>query len=629
MDLQKFRDRIKSYKQAKGQNPQLNYWEWKRYAEGTEGVTDYKQQIQKDVEMQNQLYDINHTDPNTGEKNPFYNRFTDDYGTVELPEVSVTAPITWKGVNAQKAKRGRQAYHKGAETAFKVAAPLVAGAGLASMAGAGLLSTAINPVDAAFIATDPTQPLNYLPFVGQGAKYLGESANYINKTHTYVKIPNIRLGRWSAKFPEYGNQNKAFRQVDIDAVDDYINTGIVGPESETHNAMRSAQNANKNFGGGSNHIATLLTKHFGNHVMFNKTKPFYGKDSKYSRVLIGDLENPRINWKKVNHKGHKSIVDPVDPSTGEFTIPISEFDVWRKSKIGWLRDQKANRFAEGGEVKEWNPNITGEGYDDKGYYAQAMNQLPEIQVYGNKNIDKSEISRTHTDVPYYNYRFDNINIQPGRGALEIVSPEFDLISGVRGMVNIAIPKLKFNNAYNLTEANKNTYLQKALNYGDIKTVKKLPYYKRYGVTKDIAEKNINQLKDIGIDIDKSPFFRENNLFKQNRLIHTDSNVTGKNNIKKTHISNNGLIPGKLSKNTEGIEKIWWYHNNFNPNEVYGSKLNTRYIDINADNINNLSSSNFNKRAILSDNISFDNLNDANIYETNPYTGFLNRVLYKK
>lgn len=437
MDLQKFRDRVKSYKQAKGQNPQLNYWEWKRYAEGTEGVTDYKQQIQKDVEMQNQLYDINHTDPNTGEKNPFYNRLTDDYGTVELPEVSVTAPITWKGVNAQKAKRGRQAYYKGAETAFKVAAPLVAGAGLASMAGAGLLSTAINPVDAAFIATDPTQPLNYLPFVGQGAKYLGESANYINKTHTYVKIPNIRLGRWSAKFPEYGNQNKAFRQVDIDAVDDYINTGIVGPESKTHNAMRSAQNANKYFGGGSNHLATLLTKHFGSHVMFNKTKPFYGKDSKYSRVLVGDLENPRINWKKVNHKGHKNIVDPVDPSTGEFTIPISEFDVWRKSKIGWLRDQKANRFADGtGEVKEWNPNITGEGYDDKGYYAQAMNQLPEIQVYGNKNIDKSEINRTHTDVPYYNYRFDNINIQPGRGALEIVSPEFDLISGVRGAVNL-------------------------------------------------------------------------------------------------------------------------------------------------------------------------------------------------
>src|SRR5574344_547686 len=74
-----------------------------------------------------------------------------------------------------------------------------------------------------------------------------------------------------------------------------------------------------------------------------------------------------------------------------------------------------------------------------------MNPLPEIQVDGNKNIDKSEINRTHTDGPYYNYRFDNTNVQPGRGALEIVSPEFDLISGVRGIANSIIPKLKIKN----------------------------------------------------------------------------------------------------------------------------------------------------------------------------------------
>lgn len=86
------------------------------------------------------------------------------------------------------------------------------------------------------------------------------------------------------------------------------------------------------------------------HVMFNKTKPFYGKDSKYPRVLVGDLRNPRINWKKVNHKGHKNIVEPVDPSAGNFTVPIEEFDIWRKAKIGWLRDQKANRFADGGQT---------------------------------------------------------------------------------------------------------------------------------------------------------------------------------------------------------------------------------------------------------------------------------------
>ena len=86
-EIEGFKSRLKQYRQAKSEDSQLNYWEWKGYAEDTGDVTDYKQQISKDVEMQNQLYDINHTDPNPVEKSPFYNRLTDDYGTVELPEV--------------------------------------------------------------------------------------------------------------------------------------------------------------------------------------------------------------------------------------------------------------------------------------------------------------------------------------------------------------------------------------------------------------------------------------------------------------------------------------------------------------------------------------------------------------
>lgn len=31
-------------------------------------------------------------------------------------------------------------------------------------------------------------------------------------------------------------------------------------------------------------------------------------------------------------------------------IDLANFDIWRKAKIGWLRDQKANRFAEGGQT---------------------------------------------------------------------------------------------------------------------------------------------------------------------------------------------------------------------------------------------------------------------------------------
>lgn len=308
MDKQAFKYRMQNLKSYRENNPGKGYWDWKVEAFADGGVND------------NLIGSYsNHTGtptmyvPVTKE----YEAVPEGFGeiaNVHTPEVTITPQSNISLV---------EAVDKGRRDAAPYVGAIVAGATLPAMSSTNMLGKAI---DLANIVLDPTNPANY------------------------VKIPNIRLGRWSAKFPEYGNQNKAFRQVNVDAVDDYINTGVVGPESKAHNAMRSAQNANKNSGGGSKHLLTLLTKHFDTHVMFNKTKPFYGKDSKYPRVLVGDLRNPRINWKKVNHKGHKNIVEPVDPSAGNFTVPIEEFDIWRKAKIGWLRDQKANRFADGGEV---------------------------------------------------------------------------------------------------------------------------------------------------------------------------------------------------------------------------------------------------------------------------------------
>lgn len=307
MDRQAFKQRMQNLKSYRENNPGKGYWDWKVEAFADGGVND------------NFIGSYsNHTGtptmyvPVTKE----YEAVPEGFGeiaNVHTPEVTITPQNNISLV---------EAVDKGRRDAAPYVGAIVAGATLPAMSSTNMLGKAI---DLANIVLDPTNPANY------------------------VKIPNIRLGRWSAKFPEYGNQNKAFRQVNVDAVDDYINTGVVGPESKAHNAMRSAQNANKNSGGGSKRLF-ILTKHFDSHVMFNKTKPFYGKDSKYPRVLVGDLRNPRINWKKVNHKGHKNIVEPVDPSAGNFTVPIEEFDIWRKAKIGWLRDQKANRFAEGGQT---------------------------------------------------------------------------------------------------------------------------------------------------------------------------------------------------------------------------------------------------------------------------------------
>lgn len=307
MDRQAFKQRMQNLKSYRENNPGKGYWDWKVEAFADGGVSDNLVGSYSNHTGTPTMYV-----PVTKE----YEAVPEGFGeiaNVHTPEVTITPQS-----NISLA----EAVDKGRRDAAPYVGAIVAGATLPAMSSTNMLGKAI---DLANIVLDPTNPANY------------------------VKIPNIKLGRWSAKFPEYGNQNKAFRQVNVDAVDDYINTGVVGPESKAHNAMRSAQNANKNSGGGSKRLF-ILTKHFDTHVMFNKTKPFYGKDSKYPRVLVGDLRNPRINWKKVNHKGHKNIVEPVDPSAGNFTVPIEEFDIWRKAKIGWLRDQKANRFAEGGQT---------------------------------------------------------------------------------------------------------------------------------------------------------------------------------------------------------------------------------------------------------------------------------------
>lgn len=52
MERKAFRQRMQQYKQARESNPQLKYWDWKKYADGTDGVNDFiteqiKQKIQQ------------------------------------------------------------------------------------------------------------------------------------------------------------------------------------------------------------------------------------------------------------------------------------------------------------------------------------------------------------------------------------------------------------------------------------------------------------------------------------------------------------------------------------------------------------------------------------------------------
>ena len=122
-----------------------------RHQTGTDGINPYA--------LQEYVDDLNHTDPNTGVISPFYNRVTDSYGPVMLPQVDVNAPLTWDASRNIAGRIGANAVREGMGTAFKFGAPMMAMAALPAIASTGGLGVA---TDAASIAIDPLNPLNYL-----------------------------------------------------------------------------------------------------------------------------------------------------------------------------------------------------------------------------------------------------------------------------------------------------------------------------------------------------------------------------------------------------------------------------------------------------------------------------------
>lgn len=174
--IEDFKSRMNNLKQYKNTTGK-GYWDWKaqQFAVGGEVTyepdiyaderTDHpiavRQNLDRNINVANFTDRINHIDPNVGEYNPFYNAYNDTYGTVPLTEITVTAPWTQKGRNNAAARRGMHYAQQGLEDAAKVAAPIVAGAVLPAMSSTGLLGKAI---DLASVATNPLDPLNYLPY---------------------------------------------------------------------------------------------------------------------------------------------------------------------------------------------------------------------------------------------------------------------------------------------------------------------------------------------------------------------------------------------------------------------------------------------------------------------------------
>lgn len=145
-----------------------------------------------------------------------------------------------------------------------------------------------------------------------------------NPTSTITnKVINV-VSCWRPFIPKVGNKNIAFRQVDKSQYDDAIESGVLRPETYEHYILRGKNNPG--------------AKHFDSNVMFNRQYPFYGNPSLfnkkgYDHVIIGKVNNPKINWRKVNHKGHKNIVEPT--INGEFKAPVTEFEFWKRMPLGF------------------------------------------------------------------------------------------------------------------------------------------------------------------------------------------------------------------------------------------------------------------------------------------------------
>lgn len=113
MDRQAFRNRMQQLKQYREQNPGKTYLDFKD--ERTDHPAQQRIDLDHNIDIAQYTDLINHTDKN-GEYNPFYLASDDTYGTVELPTVQITAPLTDQARRNIEARRGASYVDEGIGT---------------------------------------------------------------------------------------------------------------------------------------------------------------------------------------------------------------------------------------------------------------------------------------------------------------------------------------------------------------------------------------------------------------------------------------------------------------------------------------------------------------------------------
>lgn len=273
------------------------------------------------------------------QKGNYMQTSTGKVANFQLPEVEVTAQSptgdAWKDRNRYKAYKGRRYISEGRQEAKPLALGLAGLTAAPALTGVGI-SSLVQPLDVASVALDPTDWMNWIPFgvrtIIKGPKFIQETAQNL-----YDGKSNISLGNWSLMLPNVGKESAVFRQGGLDMLDDAMKRQIVAPMTEVKAAERAAQDKKG---------ISLMRKSFTKNAMFNRKTPFYGnslpfESTKNKAVIVGDINNPNIDWKQNFHKGHKYIFEPY--TNGELKAPISEFSFYKRApfNFGWVK-QNAN-----------------------------------------------------------------------------------------------------------------------------------------------------------------------------------------------------------------------------------------------------------------------------------------------
>ena len=390
MDRQAFRNRMQQLKQYREQNPGKTYLDFKD--ERTDHPTQQRIDLDHNIDIAQYIDLINHTDKN-GEYNPFYLASDDTYGTVALPTVQITAPLTDQARHNIEARRGASYVDEGRRKAAPYVGAIVAGAALPAMASTGGLGTAI---DIASTISNPTDPLNYID------KFKLWRALRIDKNSDHIVRALINKKQFK-DFSTFGKDSNKYIHIDL------------GNKSSLFSGKGKGAyiKDNKLYPGESR----LFDQE--SYVWWNKNKPYsdigFNTDNHTTTIIDPDIAEDLLQVRQSKKPigqwdGNKGFVLNSEYVTNK-PVPLKYAQQYRyNGLIGTFENIKY--FANGGEIPPNNKPIIPE----------------EPQPYKGK-LYKDRYGRKYTEdqlADYYDNSSDEIDRFTGKPFIRGLKPVGDI-----------------------------------------------------------------------------------------------------------------------------------------------------------------------------------------------------------